>query len=199
MASFAGFGRRPRRSACHWASDARFSSRKVRRAQPQTVGVRETGGTPPLVDSLIAGIFTLGLGGLGKLALSTLGSKLAGLRAAGLSADIEGFTLVPSGTGLRIFRAVEPDELADLLGSAQYRNIPGVGDGKYFFPTPQQADTFAEMMTTRGMGGPYCTTLGCIPAHVMGQIERITPAGEGAAYFVPDTLLPYIDNVLVHG
>lgn len=105
----------------------------------------------------------------------------------------------PSGTGQRIYRAVEPDELADLVGSGQYRNIPGIGHGKYFFPTRQQADAFAEMMTKRGMGGPYCTTSGCIPADLLRQIERITPAGEGAAYYIPDSLLPYIDDILTHG
>ncbi|MFV0317866.1 MAG: hypothetical protein ACK5O2_13015, partial [Microthrixaceae bacterium] len=86
-------------------------------------------------------------------------------------------TYTPSGTGQRIYRAVEPDELADLMGSGQYRNIPGIGDGKYFFPTRQQADAFAEMMTKRGMGGPDCTTSRCIPADVMRLVERIYPAG----------------------
>lgn len=35
-----------------------------------------------------------------------------------------------AGGSQRIFRPVEPDELADLVGSGQYRNIPGIGDGK---------------------------------------------------------------------
>lgn len=99
----------------------------------------------------------------------------------------------------RIYRAVEPDELADLMGSGQYRNIPGIGDGKYFFPTHAQAEAFADMMTKRGMGGPYCVTSGCIPANVLRQVDRISPAGEGAAYYIPEGLLPYIDDIVIHG
>ncbi len=107
----------------------------------------------------------------------------------------------PQATGgsQRIFRAVEPDELADLVGSGQYRNIPGIGDGKYFFPTKQQADAFDEMMVKRNMGGPFCTTSGCIPSNLLRQVERITPAGEGAAYYVPESMLPYIDDIITHG
>lgn len=94
---------------------------------------------------------------------------------------------------------MEPDELADLMGSGQYRNIPGIGDGKYFFPTHAQAEAFADMMTKRGMGGPYCVTSGCIPANVLRQVDRISPAGEGAAYYIPEGLLPYIDDIVIHG
>lgn len=101
--------------------------------------------------------------------------------------------------GQRIFRAVEPDELAGLAGSGQYRNIPGIGDGKYFFSTKQQADAFAEMMVKRNMGGPYCTTWGCIPSNLLQQVERISPAGEGAAHYVPETMLPSIDDIIIHG
>jgi hypothetical protein len=104
-----------------------------------------------------------------------------------------------AGGSQRIFRAVEPDELADLVGSGQYRNIPGIGGGKYFFPTKQQADTFAEMMLKANIGGPYCTTSGCIPANLLRQVDRISPAGEGAAYFVPESMLSYIDDIVIHG
>ncbi len=114
-------------------------------------------------------------------------------------AGLEVRTTAPSSSGQRIFRAVEPDELADLMGSGQYRNIAGIGDGKYFFPTRQQADAFAEMMTKRGMGGPYCTTSGCMPSNLLRQVERISPAGEGAAYYIPESMLPYIDDIIIHG
>lgn len=56
--------------------------------------------------------------------------------------------------GTRIFRAGEPDELADLVGSGAFRTGPGL-EGKYFWPTRTQADDFAAMASKANMGGPY--------------------------------------------
>lgn len=39
----------------------------------------------------------------------------------------------------QLFRAVEPGELADLVGSGQYRMLAGL-EWKFFFPTQAQAD-----------------------------------------------------------
>lgn len=100
--------------------------------------------------------------------------------------------------GSRIYRALGPDELTDLVGSGKYRNAPGLV-GKYFSPTRQQAENFAAAMAKRKLGGPYCITSGCIPASVLSQVERITVGGEGVVYFVPERLLPYIDDIIIHG
>ncbi|HTN99549.1 MAG TPA: hypothetical protein VL068_02640 [Microthrixaceae bacterium] len=59
---------------------------------------------------------------------------------------------IPRGEGQRIFRAIEPDELADLADLGAFRTVAGL-EGKYFWPTQAQAGEFAEMMTKRGMGG----------------------------------------------
>lgn len=121
------------------------------------------------------------------------------LAKAGRTATTSARSLVtPSSAGQRIFRAVEPDELADLAGSGAFRTAPGL-EGKYFWPTQAQADDFAAMASKAGMGGPYCTASGCIPANVLRQIEAVPMDGLGPAYFIPEEYLPLIDDILIHG
>jgi hypothetical protein len=93
-----------------------------------------------------------------------------------------------------LFRAVESDELADLVGSGQYRTIAGQ-EGKYFFPTEAQAENFAELMS-KGGHGPFCITSGCIDSSLLSGVEQIPIAGEGPAWFIPEELLPYINNIV---
>jgi hypothetical protein len=95
----------------------------------------------------------------------------------------------------RIWRAIEPDELKDLLGSGQYRPGPG-NEGKYFFPTKAQAEVLAKEILP---GRQFCITSGCIDSSVLGKIEKIYPAGEGQAWFIPNDLLPFIKNIVNHG
>lgn len=57
-------------------------------------------------------------------------------------------TNTAGGGGSRIFRAVEPDILADLVGSGSSRALPGQ-TGKYFFPTSEQAENFAHASLDR--------------------------------------------------
>lgn len=85
----------------------------------------------------------------------------------------------------KLFRAVEPNELMDIMETGVYRAAPGEPEGRYFFPTRTQAENFSTMMEKIG-GGPYCITSGCIPASRRRGVQSIHPAGEGTAYFVPD-------------
>jgi hypothetical protein len=104
------------------------------------------------------------------------------------------FATKPGGK-TEIWRAVEPDELADLIGSGKYRPGPG-NEGKYFFPTKAQAKNLADNILP---GRKFCITSGCIDSSVLAKIDKIYPAGEGQAWFIPNELLPYIDNIVVHG
>ncbi|RBY76602.1 hypothetical protein DQ239_13770 [Blastococcus sp. TF02-09] len=98
----------------------------------------------------------------------------------------------------RLYRAVEPAEFRDLVGSGTYRSAPGGTEGKYFFPTKDQAEHFSNLMGKTGRG-PYCITSGCIPRSTLDGIETISPAGEGTAYFIPEELLPQFRDIIVHG
>jgi RHS repeat-associated protein len=122
-------------------------------------------------------------------------------RAGGSAANVgtDATHLAPNtAAGQRIFRAIEPDELADLAGSGAFRTVPGL-EGKYFWPTRSQADDFAAMASKANMGGPYCVASGCIPANVLRQIEAVPMDGLGPAYFIPEEYLPLIDDILIHG
>jgi hypothetical protein len=57
-------------------------------------------------------------------------------------------------------------------------------EGKYFFPTQDQAENIARMFTERGMGGPYTITSGTIPEEVQARGIPITNAGEVPGYFL---------------
>lgn len=120
--------------------------------------------------------------------------------AQGLSSvhELPDYRYATNTAGQRMFRAVEPDELADLAGSGAFRTAPGL-EGKYFWPTRSQADDFAAMASKANMGGPCCVASGCIPANVLRQIEAVPMDGLGPAYFIPEEYLPLIDDILIHG
>lgn len=110
-------------------------------------------------------------------------------------------SVVATNSGQRVFRAVEPDELADLASSGQFR-LGGWAEGlegKYFWPTQTQADDFAAMMTKAEIGGPYCVTSGCIPSNVLSRIQAVPMDGLGPAYFIPEEYVPLIDDIMIHG
>lgn len=98
----------------------------------------------------------------------------------------------------RLYRAVDLDELKDIVGTGVYRSAPGGTEGKYFFPTKAQAENFSNLMGKTGTG-PYCITSGCIPRSTLNGIETISPAGEGTAYFIPQNLLPQFRDIIIHG
>lgn len=125
----------------------------------------------------------------------------AGTRASpstGTARSLAAFVVAPNTATQRIFRAVEPDELADLAGTGAFRTAPGL-EGKYFWPTRGQADDFAAMARKADMGGPYCVPSGCIPANVLRRIESVPMDGLGPAYFIPEEYLPLIDDIVIHG
>lgn len=98
----------------------------------------------------------------------------------------------------RLYRAVDPAELKDLVGTGVYRSAPGGTEGKYFFPTKAQAENFSNLMGKTGTG-PYCITSGCIPRSTLSGIQTIHPAGEGTAYFIPRNVLPQFRDIIIHG
>ena len=93
---------------------------------------------------------------------------------------------------------VEPGELKDIDGTGVYRSALGGTEGKHFFPTKSQAENFSKMVERTGKG-PYYITSGCIPTSTLRGIETIHPASEGTAYFIPEDLLPYFSNIIIHG
>jgi hypothetical protein len=98
----------------------------------------------------------------------------------------------------QIFRAVGPEEAADIAEEGAYRNPFGL-EGKYFFPTQVQAENIAAMFTKAGIGGPYTLTSGLIAQSVLDGAEAVSAAGEGAAFFLRTAQLPSVTDVTIHG
>ena len=81
---------------------------------------------------------------------------------------------------------MEPGELADINATATYRVPEGIGDGKYFYPTAEQASNFADM----NPGRSYTLTQGQFSSDVIKASWSDTIAGEGQAYFIPSEYFP---------
>lgn len=91
----------------------------------------------------------------------------------------------------QVFRVVGPEEAADVAESLAYRN-PEWLEGKYFFPTQEQAVNLAEMFGKADIGGPYTLTSGVVAQSVLDAAEEVNAAGEGLAYFIRNAALPLI-------
>lgn len=138
----------------------------------------------------------VGLGGATR-GVARAGRWLVGKAARRGTVGTAAASVAPGGT-TRLYRAVEASELRDIVNTGVYRSAAGGVEGKYFFPTMAQAENFAIMMEKIGTG-PYCITAGCIPAAALRGIEKLDVSGEGVAYMVPDRLLPFFDDIMIHG
>jgi|GEM_PF-2836550 len=90
------------------------------------------------------------------------------------------------GGGRTLFRAVGPDELADLQAAGRYRVPTGGTEGKYFFETQEQASRFSRMMGDQ----PYTTTSVRVSPAKLGRGQSISPAREGPAHFFDTSDVP---------
>ncbi len=126
--------------------------------------------------------------------LSKAGAEIAMILAPAVAAARAAKTTTSS----RVFRAVEPEELADLQATGRFR-VGGPNadymDGKYFWIAEEDAAAYVDLASKSKFGGPYCVVSGCIPSDVLAQIEVVTMDG-APAVFIPEKLLPLIDDVL---
>jgi RHS repeat-associated protein len=87
-----------------------------------------------------------------------------------------------------LYRAVEPGELADIQASGGMYRVPaGIGNGKYFYPTQEQAANFANL----NPGRSYTITSTQFLNSILSQSWSGAIAGEGPAYFIPGEHFPY--------
>ena len=109
---------------------------------------------------------------------------------AGAVAPVDECCLVAPNT-IRLYRAVEPGELADLRNAGVYRaggpNAEWL-DGNRFWLSQADSDAYVALATKADLGGPYCVTSGCIPNSVRDQIQVVTMDGMDAV-FLPNDLL----------
>lgn len=81
-----------------------------------------------------------------------------------------------------LWRAVTEAELKSLEEKGGYSLAQGL-EGKYFFPTREQAENFKRLAEERGWG-TYVVTQAEIEAGHLAKAESIAAAGEGPAYFL---------------
>ncbi|MFB9471502.1 hypothetical protein ACFFR3_18425 [Nonomuraea salmonea] len=108
------------------------------------------------------------------------GPELPGLEAAGV---------VP------LWRAITEAELKSVEERGAYTVIQGL-EGKYFFPTREQAENFAKLAQERGWG-TYVVTQAEIDARHLAKAEAIAAAGEGPAYFLRNGLVKLVRLVRI--
>jgi hypothetical protein len=81
----------------------------------------------------------------------------------------------------RLFRAVGSAELEDVLKTEKFRPSPGNGEGKYFYPTLEQAETNGPRLYGEDYSGVVVADFP--ESAVEGSY---TAATEGDFFFVPN-------------
>jgi hypothetical protein len=90
---------------------------------------------------------------------------------------------------VEIFRAVGPNELADIRLTGHYRPGGISVNGKYFYPTAQQVTNFVEMASrTKLLAKPY--TMSSTIVRRSDLPKPIDPVKEGLAYFFEADKIP---------
>ena len=126
----------------------------------------------------------------------------AGWAATGAKVGVKGARALKAADAARtagddatqLFRAVGRAEADDIAASGVYRNPPGL-EGKYFYPTQEQAENLAATYSKMGLG-EHTVTSGRISTDLLRRsAEPISPAGEGSAFFIRNDVLPNITDV----
>jgi RHS repeat-associated protein len=112
---------------------------------------------------------------VGEVRLAELGAE-AGQVAAEEAAS----------SGTTLFRAVGPDEAADIAKTGAYR-IAGnsVRGGKYFYPTQEQAQSLVDR------GWATYVTSATFPQEAIDAATPLNIASEGPAYYIPEEFFPH--------
>ena len=97
-----------------------------------------------------------------------------------------------------VWRVVGPDEAAQIGKTRSYQVQLG-GEGKYFFPTREQAENLGQMYTKQGWGGQQTLTRGQAPRSVIDRAEPVNAGTEGPGWFVRSPDIPSICNVTCVG
>lgn len=97
-----------------------------------------------------------------------------------------------------VWRVVGPDEAAQIGKTGSYQVQLG-GEGKYFFPTREQAENLGQMYTKQGWGGQQTLTRGQAPRSVIDRAEPVNAGTEGPGWFVRSPDIPSICNVTCVG
>jgi RHS repeat-associated protein len=118
-----------------------------------------------------------------------LSSVLTGLGGLEGAAATEATTL---------YRAVGPAELANIRLTGNYARSPGGLTVKYFYPTSQQATSFAAN-PSNSQFGPFTLTSTTASTSWLNSLAETTPvATEGLVITIPNEHLPSLTTPIIH-
>lgn len=96
-----------------------------------------------------------------------------------------------SDAAITLYRAVLPQELADITATEAYRILPGQTEVKYFFTTAEDASSFARNMYFRNPSeGSYFITSMRVSQSELAQANVQYIAGEGTAVIYEGWAIP---------
>lgn len=115
-------------------------------------------------------------------------------REAGICVDQRLRVAAKTGDDLvDVWRVVGPDEAAQISKTGSYQVQLG-GEGKYFFPTREQAENLGQMYTKQGWGGQQTLTRGQAPRSVIDRAEPVNAGTEGPGWFVRSPDIPSVGD-----
>ena len=114
--------------------------------------------------------------------------------AMGQNAHFRQSSLAAEGGTTTLFRTVSDAEVKSINASEQYTAYNT--EGKYFYPTAEQAQAQA-MENYAARQGPETLTSVTVPNSVLKGGQSINPLGEGPAFFFPTEQLPQLGKPTV--
>ena len=97
---------------------------------------------------------------------------------------------------IKLFRAVRPDELADLQKTGKFSNPPGI-EVKYFSTTPEGAQSYAAQATRAFGDGPYKIVETSIPESAITPDMQVVVDRGIPTVVVPTEVLPQLSTPII--
>jgi RHS repeat-associated protein len=127
----------------------------------------------------------------GSLTLNVMTAGMApnyGPIKQGISSMVDAFSSAPGGTPTTpLYRAVGPDELADINSTQALRNL-GSAEGKYFTSSAEHASDYARQAVRAFGDPPYTIIRTDVPTSSLPR--PVSVDGGIPAYVIPDASLP---------
>ncbi len=117
---------------------------------------------------------------------STLDSEETSLVSGASSKGIEQ-------AAITLYRAVADEELASIESTGTYTVIEGQAEGKFFFPSFEQAQSFVNK------GLATTVTSAEFPLQILDSVDLIEPTTEGFGFFIPSEAFPFGPVTIISG
>ena len=95
-----------------------------------------------------------------------------------------------------LWRAVDPTELAALKSTGRYEIPYGGNEGKYFYPTQEQAEALAAKMAAKDQV-PYTVTSAQVDNSLLANAWAGNIGGEGDYYYLRRSILEGVELVKI--